>query len=295
MRTLYEIGHRFAATAGPGRADRAPYSGEMLIAQISDSHIVDRGELFAERVDSAAGLRAAIDTVNALETQPDLVLLTGDLVNDGTGSQYDHLVELLDGLRAPVLPLPGNHDDRRHLRSSFGAALPAGGPDDPIDLVHDVGAMRVIALDTTIPGRQDGALTGGQLEWLDAQLAAAPERPTIVAQHHPPHASGIAWMDDMCGFASGDDEADVIRRHDHVEAVVSGHLHRALQRRYAGSVSITCPSTASPLALALDGGPVEYTDQPTGFLLHHWRPEQGLVSHVVSVGDYEAWSPPWDS
>ncbi len=275
------------------RSATRSYSDAMLIAQISDCHVAEPGARFAERTDSADGLRRAVETIARLPITPDLVLLTGDLVDDGTSAQYDRLLDLLGGLDAPLLPLPGNHDDRQQLRSRFAATLGTGDADDPIDVVYDVGPMRIIALDTTIPGRHDGDLTDGQLAWLDEQLGLAPERPTIVAQHHPPTSSGIVWMDANCGFAAGDREADVLRRHRHVEAVVSGHLHRSLQRRYAGTVSITCPSTAGALALALAGGPVEYTAEPSGFLLHHWRDGVGLVTHLVPVGQYESWSPSW--
>jgi len=267
----------------------------MLIAQISDCHIVDRGELFADKVDSAASLRAALAAVEALDPRPECVVLSGDLVNDGTAQQYDHLMEILAEFTVPILPLPGNHDDRQELRSRFPAILPAGGPDDEIDHVHDIGDLRIVALDTSIPGRHDGCLTERQLAWLDTQLAAAPDRPTIVAQHHPPVSSGIAWMERLSGFPDGGREADVLRQHPQVEAVLSGHVHRSLQQKYAGTISITCPSTASQLVLALGGGPVEYTSQPTGFLLHHWRPQHGLVSHFVPVGDFDAWSPMWAS
>lgn len=302
MSPLYEIGDEasspsvgLAASAVEVRGTcwRDSYSGDMLIAQISDCHIVDPNTLFADRVDSAAGLRAAVDAVNDLPIEPDAILLTGDLVNDGTPAQYDHLMDLLSGLRAPLIPLPGNHDDRDELRSRFPSVLPPGGPDDPIDFVHDIGDLRLIAIDTTIPGQHNGTVSDTQLAWLDTQLAAASDRPTIVVQHHPPISSGIVWMDETCGFPDGDREADIIRRHPQVEAVVSGHLHRSLQRRYAGTISVTCPATSSQLALGLDGGPVGYTTQPTGFVAHHWRPGLGLVSHVVPIGSFDAWSPSW--
>lgn len=267
----------------------------MLIAQISDCHIVDPGELFAERTRSDVGLRRAIDSISQLSVTPDLLLLTGDLVNDGTPSQYDHLVELLDEVDIPLLPLPGNHDDRQQLRDRFPDILPVGEPDDPIDLVYDAGAVRVVAIDTTIPGRHDGDLTGRQLAWLDEQLRAAPDRPTIVVQHHPPISSGIGWMDQACGFAAGAREAEVLSRHSHVEAVVSGHLHRSLQRRFAGTMSVTCPSTAGALALGLGDGSVGYTTEPTAFLLHHWREGAGLVSHAVPIGAFDSWTPSWAS
>ncbi len=265
----------------------------MLIAQISDCHIVRRDEVFADRVDSAAGLARAIETIAALDTPPDLVLATGDLVNDAAPEQYDRLTELLTELAIPVLPVPGNHDDRTELRRRYAGVLPDGPPDQPIDHVVDAGPVRVVCLDTTIPGRHDGHLTAGQLDWLDATLSAAPDRPTIVAQHHPPVSSGLIGMDESCAFDGSEPEAAVIGRHPQVEAVVSGHLHRALQTRYAGTVSVTCPSTACQLALGLTTPVTRYTNEPTGFLLHHWRPEVGLTSHVVPIGTFESWAPSW--
>lgn len=265
----------------------------MLIAQISDCHIVDPGVLFADRVDSASGLRRAIETIDALDMRPDLVLATGDLVNDGTAAQYDHLGALLAELDIPLVPLPGNHDDRTELRRRYSDVLPAGAPDQPIDHVVEAGPLRVVCLDTSIPGRHDGQLTAAQLAWLDETLSAAPDVPTIVAQHHPPVRSGVIWMDQTCGFDGGDREAAVVGRHAQVEAVISGHLHRALQTRYAGTVAVTCPSTACQLALGLATEETRYASEPTGFALHHWRPEVGLTSHVVPVGNFETWSPSW--
>ena len=267
----------------------------MLVAQISDCHIVDRRDPFADRVDSAAGLRAAIDTINRLDPQPDLVIATGDLVNDGTPAQYDHLAELVAPLRAPIVPLPGNHDDRSELRRRYPDALPNGGPDDPIDVVIDGHDVLLVAVDTTIPGRHDGTLSDAQLAWLDSQLTAAQSRPTVVVQHHPPVSTAVGRMDIDCGFDAGAREAAILERHPQVEAVVSGHLHRALQRRYAGTIAVVCPSTASQLALGLDGDATGYTSEPTGLLLHHWRAGIGLTSHVVPVGVFDSWAPSWVS
>ncbi len=264
----------------------------MLIAQISDCHVVDPGDPFADRVDSAVRLRAAVETINALELQPDLVIGTGDLVNDGTARQYDHLDSLLEPLRAPFVPLPGNHDDRSELRRRYSTVLPAGDPGTPIDFVVDCDEVVIVALDTTIPGHHQGTLADAQLAWLDQRLAAT-ARPVIVAQHHPPLPSGVGRMDEMCGFDRGEREARVIEQHGHVEAVVCGHLHRAYQYRFAGSIAVVCPSTASQLGLELTGLATRYTSEPTGLVLHHWRDGVGLTSHVVPLGTYESWAPSW--
>ena len=115
----------------------------------------------------------------------------------------------------------------------------------------------------------------------------------MVAQHHPPEPSGVGRMDELCGFDSGRRLATVLERHTNVEAVICGHLHRSYQHRFAGTVAVVCPSTASPLALDLDGRGTRYTAEPTGFVLHHFRAGVGLTSHLVPVGAFDSWSPSW--
>ena len=263
----------------------------MLIAQITDCHIVEPGALMADRVDPAPGLRAAIDLINDLDPQPDVVLATGDLVNDATSAQYDHLVSLFDALNAPLLPIPGNHDDRVQLRRRF-PQLPTGGADDRIDYVIDDHEVRLIGLDTSIPGRHDGRVTADQMAWLDRQLSTGAERPTIIFQHHPPFPSGIPWMDRNAGFTGAELEADLLRRHAHVEAVVCGHLHRAIHRRFGGTVASSWPSTSVQMGLGFRDGPPVYTDEPPAIALHDYA-DGALNSHVVSVVSANRWTPSW--
>lgn len=269
------------------------YDAAVLIAQISDCHITGAGELFADRIDSAERLADAVRTINALDPRPDLVLATGDLVNDGHSDQYDRLCAILDELAAPLVPIVGNHDDRQTIRRRFGDVVPPGEPDEPADFAVDAGPLRLVVLDTAIRGRNDGRLTELQLGWLDTTLAAEPRRPTIVVQHHPPFASGIPWMDADNGFDGADAEAAVLDRHPHVVALVAGHLHRSIQRSFGSTTAIVCPSTAAQLGLDLRDGEIVYTDEPPAMLLHHWLPDTGLNTHVVPIGRFDRWTPSW--
>lgn len=267
----------------------------MLIAQISDCHVTAPGGLMADRVDPSPGLQLAVELINTFTPAIDLVLGTGDLANDGRPEEYDQLQSILADLRPPFLPVPGNHDDRTELRRRFDG-LPPGGPGDPIDHVVDLGACRLVCLDTTIAGRHDGVLTPDQLAWLDDAVAASPDRPTIVVQHHPPVRSGIPQMDDRYGLdpASAAAEAEVLARHDHVAAVIGGHYHRGLQRRFANTIAVACPSTAAQLALALEPGPTTYSDEPTGFLVHTVD-DHGITTHSVPLVTAATWTPSWAS
>lgn len=263
----------------------------MLIAQITDCHIVEPGALLFGRVDTAASLRAALGRIEDMRPRPDVVIATGDLVNDGRPEQYRNLAGLLGELTVPVVVSPGNHDDRDELRALF-PTLPPGGPDDPLDHVVDGFAVRLVSLDTTVPGSHGGHLTPDQLAWLDLVLGSEPTRPTLLCQHHPPFRTGIAWMDEV-GLDDPTEEAAVVERHRNVVAVTSGHVHRPISTRFAGTIASCWPSTGAQVALALDGTPYGYVDEPPAIVLHRWDPAGGLTSHLCYVDQPPTWLPDW--
>lgn len=263
--------------------------GRRLVAQLSDPHIVEPGRLGPDGVDTAAGLAAAVTTLRTLDPAPELLLCTGDLVNDGRDAQYAHLRELLAPVPCPVRLLCGNHDDPDGLRRAFPDHLELG-TDGPCDYVVDeLDPLRIVALDTRVPGQPSGQLTGGQLRWLDDALTRDGDRPTIVALHHPPFPTGIGHMDAM-GLDPGaaDGLAAIVRRHPQVELVVSGHLHRSITRRFAGTVASTVPSTGQAIALDLAPGIVTggWSEEPPAIALHLWRAGAGVVTHLRAIGPY---------
>ena len=257
----------------------------MLIAQISDLHFLPKGMLAFGRVDVAGCLERAIDHLNALQPRPDAVLITGDLTNDGDAAVWADLMAMLGRLAAPLYPLPGNHDDRELMRAAFAhlELFPAQGP-----LCCDValGPVRLIGLDSLIPGDPAGRLGPEQLAWLAARLGEQPQTPTLVALHHPPFRTGIDHMDAMM-LEDGDALAAVIGRHRQVERVLCGHVHRSVQCRFAGTIAQIAPGTAHAVQLTLTGEPSRWIMEPPGALLHEWRDGRGLVSHLDFIGDFE--------
>lgn len=262
----------------------------MLVAQITDCHVVAAGQLFSDQVDTGAGLRAAVHQLNAMRPRPDVVVATGDLVNDGVAAEYDHLAAILADLEIELLAVPGNHDDRSLLRSCLGQ-VPRGGPDDRIDYVVEDHPLRLIGLDTTVPGDHGGESNLEQMDWLDRQLAAEPDRPTLIFQHHPPFPTGIAWMDDV-GLRHAERQAEVIERHAQVVAVICGHVHRPISTVIGRAAVSIAPSTGAQVSLELDGTPYVYLDDTPAMALHHWDGIR-LRSHVVQIGDHRRWLPDW--
>lgn len=255
----------------------------MRVAQISDFHVAVAGSDYDRRRETAAHLERAVAQLARLDPRPDLVLCTGDLVQDGTEAEYRRLAGLLEPLPIPWYVIPGNHDDRELLRATFGGRgyLPAQGP---LCYVLDAGPLHLIALDTHVPGEPGGRVGEEQLAWLEARLGAAAGRPTLLFMHHPPFRTGIAAMDAM-GLEDPDALAAVVRRHPQVERVLCGHLHRPIVARFAGTLASTCPSTGWQVALDLrQGGRITSVPEPPAYQLHLWLGD-GLVSHTGYIAE----------
>lgn len=260
----------------------------LLIGQITDLHIgFDPGNPDEPNMHR---LRAVLDRLFDGPNLPDLLLLTGDLTENGDLESFALLAGALASAPCPVLAIPGNHDSRDGLAAAFPRAAREQG------FFHqalDAGGLRLLLLDTFEPGRHGGAFCEARAAWLAAQLAQAPEQPTVIAMHHPPFVSGIDWMDPDPGEEWIARFAETTRGHGQIKAVLCGHLHRSVVTGWQGAPLVVCPSTAPSVALDLSpidaadpDGRALIRDAPPGYALHRWDGER-LVTHLERVGGYE--------
>jgi 3',5'-cyclic AMP phosphodiesterase CpdA len=260
----------------------------MLIAQVSDTHIMPKGELLYDRLDSSINLTLTVRQILQLDTMPDCLLLTGDLTDRGQPGAYDHLREILEPLPMPIYAIPGNHDRREAMRAAFSdCAWMPQATGEPIRYSFDAGRLRICALDTLVEGQDHGALGADQLDWLEAELAAARDRPVIVMLHHPPVKSGIPSMDAM-RLRSPAALGKVIERYGNIERVICGHLHRSMHVRWRGTTVSVSPSTVDQIFLAFQRHtPPAAIAEPMGFQLHYWDDDDRLITHVAAVGEFD--------
>ena len=253
----------------------------MLICQMTDLHVRAPG-VAASRVSETNMLTdRAFRRVADLRPAPDVVIITGDLTEVGGAAEYANLASLIrKHLTMPVYVIPGNHDRRENLR----AARPVPSA-DPVYLQYAVDDLpvRLVMLDTVVPGAGHGELRPEQLDWLDRTLAAAPDKPTLIGMHHPPFACGIAHMDKI-GLRDPAAFAAVVARHRQVERIVCGHHHRPIFGRVAHAIASVGPSVAHQVEFTLDpNDPGAFLFEPAAFHLHRWTPADGIVSHMVYV------------
>jgi 3',5'-cyclic AMP phosphodiesterase CpdA len=260
----------------------------MLICQLTDLHVRPRG-LAANRVSETNMLtERAFRVVAAFTPRPDVVIITGDLTECGLETEYANLAAMLGRtLSMPVYVIPGNHDRRDNFRKTL-AHLPGVTSDlHFVQYTVEDYPVRLVMLDTLVPGASHGELSGGQLEWLDQTLAAQPAKPTLIGMHHPPFVTGIPHMDKIA-LLKPDLFRAVIARHRQVERIVCGHHHRPIVGQCAHAIVSVSPSVAHQVELTFDpSDPGAFNFEPPAFQLHTWQENNGFVSHTVYTENYQ--------
>lgn len=262
----------------------------MLIAQVTDCHI--GFDLSDPEEDNVQRLRAVIGELCNGPNRPDLLLMTGDLTNGGDLASYARLAELLARCPFPVRLIPGNWDNRTALCATFAQTECAAGF---IQFEVPLPGLRLIALDTTEPGRHGGAFCETRAKWLSDRLDTDPETPVIIAMHHPPVETGLEWLDCGANEAWVQRFARAITGRNQVRAILAGHLHRTIHTSISGIPLIVCPASAPHVTLDLssiesdqpDGRPL-VAAEPAGYALHRWAGE-GLTSHFGAATIGAAW------
>ena len=256
----------------------------MLICQLTDLHVRPAG-VAANRVSETNMLtERAFRVVAGFTPRPDVVIITGDLTECGLEAEYANLSAMLRRtLSMPVYVIPGNHDRRGNLRAVL-AHLP-GVTVDPeyVQYAVEDHPVRLVMLDTVVPGASHGNLSPSQLTWLDRTLGAEPGKPTLIGMHHPPFATGIPHMDRIALLNAGMFRS-VIANHRQVERIVCGHHHRPIVGQCAHAIASISPSVAHQVELTFDpSDPGAFNFEPPAFQLHMWHEGTDFVTHTAYV------------
>lgn len=264
------------------------------ILHLSDTHLLAGGVLLGGRYDTAANLRRTLDAVESLQVRPDAIVFTGDLADLGQPEAYRALRAALDPvaarLGAPLVWVAGNHDERPALRRDLLGLAPS---EEPVTGVHDLAGLRLIVLDTTVPGWHHGDLDQSQLDWLAQELSAPAPLGTIIAMHHPPLPSHVPLFD-ILELRDQHRLARVLAGTD-VRAILAGHLHYSTSGTFAGVPVSVAAATCYTMDLARPAAEVNGMDAGQSFHLVHVYDD--TVTHaVVPVVDAPAggyFSPEW--
>jgi len=256
----------------------------MLIAQITDLHIRPLGKPAYRVSETNALTERALDVVARLQPRPDLLVVTGDLTDCGLAEEYALLKAMLAPLGIPVLLVPGNHDRRETLTAGLDLDPRQVLDGGFVQFVADLGPMRLIGLDTLLPGKSAGALCATRLAFLDKALTEADGKPVAIFMHHPPFDCGIAHMDAIRLLDGAEDFAAIVARHPNVERILCGHHHRPIVTRFAGTIAQIAPSVTHQVTLDLtETSNATFHMEPPAYMLHSFRVSAGFVTHTAYV------------
>jgi 3',5'-cyclic AMP phosphodiesterase CpdA len=226
-----------------------PETSPLRILHLSDTHLFGDDSLHYGRVDTFATLARALERFSNLGAV-DLVVVSGDLSEDGSPRSYQRLHSALEpwaaAHHAAIVYTMGNHDDRTSFRKVLGTGhgTPSEGSEhDPVDAVSTVGGWRIVTLDSSVPGAGYGELGSDQLDWLARILATpAPAGPVLVL-HHPPVPASTALLQAL-ELYNPEDLVEIVRASD-VRVILSGHYHHAVRDAFAGVPVVIAPGVAN--------------------------------------------------
>jgi len=256
-----------------------------VIAHISDTHFLGGRRRLYGALDTDATLAQALAQLERSGARPEAVVITGDLADLAEPDAYERLRDLVEPaverMGARLIWVMGNHDEREPFSSVLMGEEPTSATQDR---VYDINGLRIISLDSTVPGYHHGELTDAQLEWLRAELATPAPDGTILALHHPPLPSPVEIM----AIIELEDQpklADVIRGTD-VRGILAGHYHYSSFGTFAGIPVSVASATCYTIDVSADPGNLRGIDGAQSVNVVHFY-DDTVVHSIIPIGDDE--------
>jgi Icc protein len=257
-----------------------------FLLHLSDTHLLAGNRRLYDSVDSERHLRQLFAELESSGRKPEAIVFTGDLADKGEPDAYRKLRSIVEPVAArldtQVIWVMGNHDHRQSFRSELFGELPTARP---VDRVYDVNGLRIITLDSSVPGEHYGEVADSQLDWLAEELSTPSPHGTILAMHHPPLPSVL----DLAVAVELRDQAplaEVLEGSD-VRSIIAGHLHYSSMGTFAGIPVSVASATCYTQDLSVPVGGTRGQDGARAFnLVHVYR--NTVLHSVVPVGGYAA-------
>jgi 3',5'-cyclic-AMP phosphodiesterase len=208
----------------------------LQVVQLSDTHLYADLEGKLVGVTTSRSLRSVLAAIGNLQPRPDLLLLTGDLSQDESLESYQYLQTWLVKLGIPNYWLPGNHDCLPQMQAAITTQLCSQRQS------FYKGGWKFLLLNSQAVGKVHGEFSPQTLMWLELELQADPDSPTLIACHHPPIPVGSPWIDKI-SLQNPEPFLALVERYPQIKVVLSGHVHQPSRQELKGISYLTCPST----------------------------------------------------
>ncbi|BAZ32921.1 3',5'-cyclic-nucleotide phosphodiesterase [Cylindrospermum sp. NIES-4074] len=244
------------------------------IAQITDIHLFAAENHKLLGIPTTESFGAVIQRLQELQSELDLLILTGDLSGDGTGESYENLQFLLNPLKIPTYWLPGDHDCAIAMDDNLSLGMLSRRKS------FTRGSWNFILLNSSVVGSMHGHLSATTLDWLDSELKLLGDKPTVVSLHHPPIFVNSAWLD-VSILQNSEEFFAVLDRHPQVKLVLFGHIHQEFQYTRHNVEYLSSPSTCIQFLSASANLAID--QKPPGFRLLKLYPNGTWETSVERV------------
>ncbi len=254
----------------------------MLIAQLTDTHITVPKNEIGDCYVKLEALRNCVSAINKLNTVPDVVIHTGDLVHNGSDEEYRLTKSIMDKLRVPYFITPGNRDTVTALIKNFSLQSYQNAETAVLQYATNILGYRLIASDTSTENNNLGFLDFQRLAHLDNLLNEQPERSTVIFMHHPPInlSNSEPLKHEYENYRMVENFSEIIDRHPQVVGILCGHIHRYLTAWINATPLVVMP----PLSKSLCRDPASYSSTPnTAFYLHAFSTKAPVNTEVITV------------
>lgn len=246
----------------------------LRVLQISDTHLHADREATMRSLNTYESFKAVVEHVQNSGHHPDIILATGDLVQDETRHGYDLFCQLVKGFDAPVHCIPGNHDSPGIMAEMLGTTP-----------FHYCGSAQyanwhIVMLDSTVRWNDGGLLNAMQLEALDKTLDDQAQSHVLIGLHHHPLPTGSRWLDGL-NLRNCEEFLAVVDRHQNVRAIVWGHVHQNSERLRNGVTMLSTPSTGAQFRPQSDVFMMD--DRPPGYRWLQLFPDGRVETEVVWI------------
>ena len=255
---------------------------DRTLLHLSDTHLRAPGARLFDVIDGAERMQRTLASIVDSGVRPDALIFTGDLADLGEPEAYTRLRSLVEpaaaAIGARVMWVMGNHDDRVAFRSRL--LDDESGDAAPYDRVEEIDGLRIVTLDSSVPGHHHGEVSDEQLDWLPQVLREPAPLGTVLAMHHPP----VPAVLDLAASVELREQrrlAKVLRGTD-VRAVIAGHLHYSTFATFAGIPVSVASSTCYAQDLTVPVGGTRPQDGAQSYNLVHLY-DDTVVHSVVPV------------
>jgi Icc protein len=208
----------------------------LRIIQISDIHLFAEGDRELLGVNTRKSFYAVLDQLRLDPVHPQMIILSGDLSQDGSEASYRYLAQQLKEFKVPVYYVPGNHDDAKVMLRVY--------PDENISGHKHIvlKEWQIILLDSHKPKAVEGYLDPSQLHYMQHCLQTYPEHRAIVVFHHQPVPMSSVWLDQV-GLTNAEEFWAVAANFPALTTVLFGHVHQLKEGKRNGIKYYSTPAT----------------------------------------------------